>query len=80
MDAPESFIHVKGPAYNYWGRVLAGKLHKLPQVKLPKGMRWETQSVILFHKYRGKGKPESLNRLEELLRHPLRVTLRANKK
>ncbi|MCH7727650.1 MAG: hypothetical protein IH991_14385 [Planctomycetes bacterium] len=75
MEPPESFIHVKGPAYNYWGRVLAGKLHKLPQVKLPKGMRWETQSVILFYKYDGKGQPDTLHRYEKLLCNPLKVEI-----
>ena len=75
MDAPESFIHVKGAAYNYWGRVLAGKLHKLPQVKLPKGTLWKTQSVVLFHRYNGKGEPQTLNRFDMLLRNPLKITL-----
>jgi hypothetical protein len=77
MDPPESFIHVKGAAYNYWGRVLAGKLHKLPQVKLPKGMRWETQSVILFYKHDGKGQPKTLIQFAKRLRHPLEVTVSA---
>ena len=79
MEPPESFIHVKGPAYNYWGRVLAGKLHVLPQVKLPQGMRWRTQSVILFHKFNGTGEPETLQRFDTMLRHPLKVTVAANK-
>lgn len=75
MDPPMSFIHVNGPAHNYWGRVLAGKLHRLPQAQLPKGCEWRTQSVILFHQYDGKGEPTTLNRYEDLFRHPLKIAL-----
>ena len=75
MAAPMSFIHVKGKAYNYWGRFLAGMLHKLPQVRLPKGCEWRTRSAILFHRFDGKGKPEELEKYERLLRNPLRVTV-----
>ncbi len=75
MDPPMSFIHVNGPAHNYWGRVLAGKLHRLPQAQLPKGCEWRTQSVILFHNYSGKGEPETLNRYDRILRNPLKINV-----
>ncbi len=75
MDPPMSFIHVNGPAHNYWGRVLAGKLHRLPQAQLPKSCEWRTQSVVLFHNYSGKGEPETLNRYDRILRNPLKINV-----
>jgi hypothetical protein len=75
MDPPMSFIHVKGPAYNYWGRVLAGKLHRLPQAKLTKGLEWKTQSVLLVHRFAGKGEPKTLLHYNQRLRQPLKVTV-----
>ena len=79
MDPPMSFIHVKGPAYNYWGRVLAGKLHRLPQAKLTKGLEWKTQSVLLVHRFAGKGEPKTLLHYNQRLRQPLKVTVLSKK-
>jgi len=75
MDPPMSFIHVKGPVYNYWGRVLAGKLHRLPQAKLKKGLEWKTQSVLLTHQFKGKGEPKTLLHFDQRLRQPMKVTV-----
>ena len=75
MDPPMAFIHVKGAAYNYWGRVLAGKLHRLPQAKLTKGLEWKTQSVLLVHRFDGKGEPKTLLHYDHRLRQPLKVAV-----